>query len=66
MVKIFNYTEGFRDVGGFNTPQPGMTPATDLPGKQYYGHDGYIYNMMDGSRRKGNPPTSEPKSAKNA
>jgi len=61
MGKKFSYTEGFRDVGGYNSPQPGMTRATDLPGEQYYGHDGYIYNMMDGSRRRGNPSRPEPK-----
>jgi hypothetical protein len=64
MGKHFNYTEGFRDVGGYNTPQPGMTPATDLPGNQYYGHDGFIYNMTDGSRRRGNPPTPMPETGR--
>ena len=50
------YTNEFNSHGGYNKPLPGMTRATDLPGNQYYGNDGYIYNMLDGSRRRGNPP----------
>jgi hypothetical protein len=50
------YTNDFISRGGFNKPLPGMTRATDLPGNQYYGNDGYIYNMLDGSRIRGNPP----------
>ena len=53
---IAKYTNEFNSHGGYNKPLPGMTQATDLPGNQYYGNDGYIYSMLDGSRRRGNPP----------
>ena len=54
------YTSEFGTVQGYNSPQPGMT---QVPGKSnlYYGNDGYIYNMTDGSRRPGNPPKEKPK-----
>ena len=51
----YGYTDDFGTQGGYNTPQPGMTPVKGS-GTLYYGNDGYIYNMTDGSRRPGNPP----------
>jgi hypothetical protein len=51
----YKYTSEFGTQGGYNTPQPGMTPVKGS-GTRYYGNDGFIYNMTDGSRRRGDPP----------
>ena len=58
MTKKFNYTEDYINAGGYNKPQPGMTP---VPGSssRYYGHDGFIYDMLDGSRVYGDPPAGK-------
>ncbi len=58
MAKKF-YTNEFHAQGGYNKPLFGMTHKS---GSVYYGNDGYIYNMADGSRWPGNPPklTLEP------
>lgn len=59
MAKKFKYTDDFGTQGGYNSPQPGMTPV-EGSGTRYYGNDGYIYNMTTGSRTRGNPPAATP------
>lgn len=56
MTKKF-YTKEFHTQGGYNKPLPGMTHKS---GSLYYGNDGFIYNMADGSRQPGNPPKPQP------
>jgi hypothetical protein len=51
-TKVFKYTIEFGTQGGYNAPQPGMTR---ISGNLYDGHDGYIYDMMQGSRRRKTP-----------